>query len=257
DALKAQSLLAMLDNKLVTTERQQLNAIAQVHALLAVPPYTPWGAWAEVELPDQIRQMDAVLQQVQAESQEFLKAARDVELMQTMVRMAETMLYPRASTGASQVAPSLGAEAGPTRQAMAAFPPLPVVSHEAAGFGANAAYINELRIRVTQAHSLFDEATARTAFLAQDAHYRVDVSRRDVRTLAGTVVPRAQQALAATRAQYAAGRASLSDVLEASRAHVEAAFMLAEARRERNKALVDLQDATGRTVSRLLTGSTP
>lgn len=252
DALKAQSLLAVLDNKILTYERQQLNATAQANALLALPLHTPWGVGSAVDLQDHMLSIEEALQQVRTESQELQKAARDAELMLTMVRMAETMLYPRASVGGSQIAPSLGAEAGPTRQDMAAFPTMPTVSHEAAGFGANAAYIDELRIRVKQAQAMRDNATAQTAFMAQDAHYRADVSRREMKTLAETVVPRAKQAFDATREQYAAARVPFNDFFEVSRTHLEATLMLEEARRDLNKALTDLQDATGRTASRLL-----
>lgn len=256
DVLKAQTLLARLENNIRTYERQRHNAMAQVNALLAVPPQTPWGVWSDVGLQDQTLNIDEALQRVRAESQELQKAARDVELMLTMVRMAETMLYPRASVGSSQIALSLGAEAGPTRTAMAAFPTLPTVSTEAAGFGANAAYLDELRLRVQQARALLDEATARTAWLMQDAHYRADVSRRETHTLAEAIVPRAKQAFDATREQYAAGRVPFNDFFEASQAHIEAALRREEARRDLYKALADVQDAMGRTVAPLLVGLT-
>lgn len=252
DVLKVQALLARLDNKQLSYERQRRNAAAQANALLAVPPHTLWGVESAVALHDQPGRIEDALQQVRTQSQEVRKAAREIELMQTMVRMAETMLYPRASIGSSQLAPSVGAEAGPTRTAMAAFPSMPVVGPEAAGFGANAAYIDELRIRVPQAQALLDEAMARTAFLAQDAHYRADVSRREMQTLAQAVLPRAQHALAATREQYAAGRGPFRDFFEASQTHLEAELMHAEAHRDLHKALADLQDATGTTVAPLL-----
>lgn len=252
DALKAQSMLAMLDTKLVTYERQRLNAVSQVNALLALAPDVEWGAVAEANLVDENIGIDEILRRVSAGSQELRKAAKDAELMPVMVRMAETMLYVRASGGASQIAPSVGAEAGPTRKDMAAFPTMREVNAEPAGFGANAAYIDELRIRVKQAQAMLDDAAARTAYTAKDAHFRTDVSRRETKTLSEQVVPKAKQVFEASRDRYSSAKGAFIEFLDAGRSQVDAVLLLDEARRDLNKGLADLQDATGTTVSRLL-----
>ena len=129
---------------------------------------------------------------------------------------------------------------------------MPEVNTKASGFGANAAYIDELRVRVKQAQAMSDDAVSRTAFTANDAHFRADLSRRDKKTLSEQIVPKAKQAFDATKERYSAGRVPFIEFLDAGRTQLDSTLMLEEARRDVNKGLTDLQDAMGATVSRLL-----
>ena len=97
--------------------------------------------------------------------------------MELMVRMAETEVLPRASVGYSQLAPSVGAEAGPTRSMMAAFPERQEVNAEQGAFGANAAYIDELRVRCKQAREMAAVVEAETEFGVHDALFRAGCRR--------------------------------------------------------------------------------
>ena len=253
DALKAKAELALLDNKLVTLERERVNEIAKVNALLALPSASEWGPSLETTLADVEITAAEAEKQALASNQDYLAAREEAEeLMPVMLRMAETEVNPRASAGYSQFAPSLGAEAGPTRSMMAAFPEKPEVSGgEAAMYSANAAYLEELRVRVKQSKEMAVLAGNKAAFAAKDAEFRLDRARRDKKTLAETVVPDSKQAFATLNERYRNNAAPLIEYLDAGRTYLENALMLQAARRDLNQAIVDLQDAMGETIQHL------
>jgi outer membrane protein TolC len=245
DSLKAQAELAMVETQLVTMERQRLNALARINAVLLVPPDTRWAPLPATDLHDAALPLERVLAQVRQTSQEVLTATREVELMTVMIRMAESELLPRGSQGYSQLAPSTGAEAGPTRSMMAAFPERPEVTTTRAGFGANAAYLNELRVRLSQAQEMARVALAQAGLQAQNAHFRVDAARRERQTLATIVVPKALLALETVRENYLTARVPFIEYLDAVRSYLQNTLALEKARMEHNQMLVELDDRMG------------
>ncbi len=251
DALKAQSMLAILDNRLVTLKGQRLNAIGRVNALLNLPPETEWGALKEADLKDSALSLEAGLKRSREHSQEILMAQKKVTLMEQMVRLAETMIYPRASVGLSQLAPSLGAEAGPTRKPAASFPTRPMVNQRQAAFGVNAAWIDELRIRVKKVREDLVAVLARIDFRTKDNHYQADIGRRDRKTYGELVTPKAKQAFETMRERYNTGKAPFIEYLDAGRGYLDASLTRERARNAHNKGLVDLQDAMGSSAAEL------
>lgn len=252
DLLKAQAMLAILDNRLVTLQRQKAEAIARVNAYLGLPPTSEWAEPVEAELRDEEVALDSVLKASQTANQEIRIAESKVDAMELMVRLAETMVYPRGSVGLSQLAPSLGAEAGPTRKGEAAFPVRPMVNQRQGGFGANAAYIDELRVRVIQAKEDQAAVEARISFRAKNAHFRVDAARRDFKTFAETVVPKALQAFKTMQDRYNTARAPFIEYLDAGRTYLDASLQREQARRDHNSSSADLQEVQGRSAVDLL-----
>lgn len=245
DSLKTQSTLAALDNQIGVLEIERTSEVARASALMGLPVDSAWGPLPPVDLIDREAPLAALIVRAESGNQELAMATLDVEQMATMIRMAETMAFPRGSFGASAIAPSVGAEAGPTRGAMATFPDRPAVDATRAGIGANAAYIDELRVRLVQARRNRDAVRARIAQMVQEAHARVAVARRTYRTYAEEVAPRAKQAFATMRERYNTARAPFIEFLDAGRTYLDAVIKSEEARRDRNRALLDLQDALG------------
>lgn len=254
DTLKAQSMLAVLDNRLVTLQRQRENDVARVNAYLDLPPAAEWGEVTEADLDGGQPTLDDALKAAQSGSQEVRIAATMADSMALMVRLAETMVYPRGSAGMSQLAPSLGAEAGPTRKPEAAFPNRPMVTPRAATFGSNAAYIDELRVRVTQAKEDQAAVEARIAFRTKDAHFRADVANRDFKTYAESVVPKTQQAFKTMQERYNTASSPFIEYLDAGRSYLDASLQREQARKAHNTALTDLLDAQGRSAADHLPG---
>lgn len=250
EALKAQAELAMLDTKLTTLQRQHLNAIARINSTLAIPATSEWGVVAEADLADVTLTAAEAQGAALKGNQELLQAHQEAELMPLMLRMAEVEVNPRASVGYSQFAPSLGADAGATRNMMATFPEKPeLTGGDAAMFSSNAAYLNELRVRVKQAQEMEAQAVARAEFAAKDAHFRADQARRERKTYAEIVVPKAKQAFDTLRERYGNNDASLSEFLDAGKSYLDNALLLQAARRDHSQALADLQDTLGRTAA--------
>jgi len=252
DSLKAQSELAMIETQVITAERERIKSIARANALLGLSPSVEWGALSPADLTDSALSLDAVLSVSKTENQTLLHAERDVDLMETMVRMAETEVLPRGSQGASQIMPSSGAEAGPTRKEMAGFPLMKEPGTERAGLGANAAYIDELRVRVQEAKRMREAAAAMTEFMVKDAHFMADAMRRERKTYSETVVPKSKLALETVRERYNTAAIPFIEYLDAARSYLNNSLELEKARKEHNRALVDLQDASGRSAAPLL-----
>jgi outer membrane protein, heavy metal efflux system len=254
DSLKTQAELAMVETQLATIERQRLNAIARINATLLLPPGTPWAPIPGTDLQDWHVPLEHVLVQVRQANQEVHTATREVELMTVMIRMAESEILPRGSQGYSQFAPSTGADAGPTRSMMATFPERPEVNANRAGFGANVAYLEELRVRLTQAHAMERVAMAQAEFTAKDAHFRADAARRERQTFAESVVPKTRLALETVRENYNAARVPFIEYLDAARSYLKDTLALEKARLEHNQMLGELQDRMGLTTPQILPG---
>ena len=252
DVLKAQSELAMLDSRLATMEHERGSLVERANTMLALPSDTPWGALAGVELVPLGKTPEQVILKARENCCDLLIALKEAELMHLMVRMAETEFLPRASVGYSQLAPSVGAEAGPTRSMMAAFPEKPEVTTEYAAFGVNAAYLDELRVRATQADEMKAAAGADAEKEAVMALFEVDAMQRDFKTNNERVVPLARQAFDAAKAQYSHGETPFIEFLDAGRTYLQSTLAREEAQREYRKALINLEDMQGHTAGRLL-----
>ena len=252
DSLKAQSELAMIETQVLTAEGEQTKSIARVNALFGLSPSVAWGVLSPADLFDSEVSLDATLSVAKTDNQGLIRAERDVDLMETMVRMAETEVLPRGSQGASLIMPSSGAEAGPTRKEMATFPLMKEPGTERAGFGANAAYIDELRVRVQEARRMREATAAMTEFMVKDAHFMADAMRRERKTFSETVVPKSKLALETVRERYSTATTPFIEYLDAARSYLNNSLELEKARKEHNRALVDLQDASGRSAASLL-----
>jgi outer membrane protein TolC len=252
DSLKAQSTLASLDTQIATLGIDRTAEVARVDALMGLPVRTAWGEVDSSNLKDAAVPHAELERRALANNQDIRTAVREVEQMDTMIRMAESMLYPRGSAGASLIAPSAGAEAGPSRSAMATFPQAPEVTADRAGFGASAAYIEELRVRAVQARRNRDAVRVRVAQTLQESFARAAVARLNLKTYAGDIAPRAKQAFATMRERYAVARAPFIEFLDAARTYLDAALKTEEFRKDLERALLDLADTTGAGPGELL-----
>jgi outer membrane protein TolC len=251
DLLKTQSTLATLANQAATFERQRIADIAQVNTGMGLTT-TPWGPVQDPGLTSRAPSRDSILKRALSTSQELALAEREVEQMETMVRMAESMTYPRGSVGYTLVAPSTGALAGPTRNMMAAFPLRPELDVRRATFGAEAAYIDELRVRILKARREREAARVKVELAVQDGWARAEIARRTLQTQEREILPRARQAYRTMRTSYGTGRTSFLDLLDGARMVLMASMAVEEARKDLGKSRIDLEEAAGQSPSSLL-----
>jgi len=254
DALKAQSMLALLDNEIQTLEKQQANAWDRIAAFVGVEGIR--GHDLEVEADLHLPTMDEqeALSRAATGKQEWQAARVRLERMRLRVRLAETMVLPRGSVGLSQLAPSVGAEAGPARKKGAAFPTRPMVDQRRAGFGANAAWIDELRVRISQAEEALSATSAKSRFAVEKAFSAVEIARDDLGVYRDEIEPRARQALKSTSDRYNKALVPFVEYLDAMRSVLDADLKRERARRDLNRNLTELLDSTGRTAADLLHG---
>lgn len=252
DLLKAQSALAVTSERLRTLRRQRTEVVARVNALLDLPAGAVWGPLRETNLRDEKLSAQKAAVTAREKSQEAAAARKAVELKETMVRLAEVVVLPSGSRGMSMLSPGAGAAAGPTRNQMTTFPEKPAVGRAAAGFGANAAYIAELRVRVKEARARLRAVLAERERATATAYFRADVGRREWKTYAETVEPKAAQAYKTLKGRYVVGRTPFIEYLDAQRTWLDAALSREKARRDFNQGSVELLDAEGRSAAALL-----
>ncbi len=248
DVLRAQSERAMIETKLATLRQERLNMIAEVNTMLALPAQSAWGDLVTANPDERAPKFDDALRDARSAKQELLKAQAEVRMADVTIRMAETMIYPRGSQGMSQLALGMGAEAGPTRQMMTSFPDGSAPDSAASGFGPNAAWIDELRVRATQMRKELTMVETETEFGVKDALFKVEAARREFETARDAVVPKTASALSNIQERYAAGTASFVEYLDAARASLQASLDRSASRRDLLQSLTDLQDAIGQTI---------
>jgi hypothetical protein len=137
------------------------------------------------------------------------------------------------------------------------FPDRMDVSAARAAFGVNAAYLNELRIRVQQARQMAAAANARVAMEVQEMLAMYESAARERREQDEVIVPKAQETFENMRQRYSAGAGGamgagaggLQAFLAAGRARLEALLKQAEARQACNAKVVDLLNALGRSAA--------
>jgi cobalt-zinc-cadmium efflux system outer membrane protein len=123
--------------------------------------------------------------------------------------------------------------------------------------------IPEIRGRIDEAKAALQasEATLRQArsdraasFVA--ALYVMRNSERQVEIFRGTILPRAEQAMASSRQAYATGQGTFIDLIDTQRTLLEVRLMIVEAQVEREKRLAELEALAGIDIETLTAPTT-
>jgi len=208
----------------VPVERARLNALAGRGA--GEPLDLPGG----MPEPRSLAYSEAELIRLAAErSPEVLALARDIEAGKEGIRLAELEFVPEFGL-------SGGADLGGIAQTIGGMITMPILRYEAIRGG-----IEEARARLEAASAMRRQASSDAA-----ARMLLDLrgfsdAERQIALFQASIIPRADMALASTRAGYASGAVSLRDLLESSRMLLEAREMLAQLLAEREKMLADLE----------------
>ncbi len=243
DVLRIQSELSRLDDDLTTLEQERVTGRARLNSLLGRLPDAPLGTVVPYELVDPEPSLERVLDAALACRQEVTAARLEVEIAGLAIDLAETMVYPPASTGASLAQTGMGLDAGADRSG-AIFPQTPVPEPRF-GYGRDAAWLNELRRSREAARSNEAALQDRVRFEAKEAHFALDIARRRTRLFDSALVPQAEQALGAARSGYETGKVSFLDFIEAQRTDLEARLGQLEARRALKQGINRLLEVVG------------
>lgn len=218
-----------------------LNRPEDAPASLLVVPASP------VMLPS-TGETGALVARALRERPEYRTALLAEERAALAVRLAETMTLPRMDVGSSRFERERAGEAGAQRGATFPAPGRMVMPR--ADFGVREAQVQEMRARASSMGRAREAMGNRVANEVSQAAFTVDAARRRIETLEREVLPRAERALAASRAGYEADRESYLDLLEAVRRLLDARLGLADGRRELTHAKALLLESTGVVTTR-------
>jgi cobalt-zinc-cadmium efflux system outer membrane protein len=228
--LQVQNQRDLAASDLETLESRVPGQVASLNALLGRDTGAPLALPAELPPPRELPYSDAEILTMLAERNPELAAlAHQSEAAENALTLARRQYFPDLGLKLS------GDLEGITRSLMATIT-APIVRHEAI----------EASIRQAQAQLEASRAARRQAEQDLKAEavltlYDLRDTQRQIALFEGAVVPRLEQSVEVTRAEYVAGRTGLSQVLEARRMVVEADLMLAAMRVEREKLLLDLE----------------
>lgn len=234
DVLKARNAVDLAENGRRTQESRLPARRAALNALLAREPGAALDVPAALPAARPLLHDDATLLQLAAERHPELKAlAREAKGRADAVDRARLEWIPELSGGFTF---DLNGMARTVMGMLSA----PLLRYEA------------IRAGVEQAKASLEGARALRRQAELDLKARVVVAISDFRNVErqialyeGTILPRTEQAVEASRAAYGAGQAPALELLEALRMRVELRGMSAELRAEREKLLAELEALSG------------
>ncbi|MGD0093536.1 MAG: hypothetical protein ABSE73_26805 [Planctomycetota bacterium] len=232
DTLRAASELAMLDNRMARAELEWKNLVGRANIMLALPSGTQWGGLADTDLAAPKADPEQAAQRARENSSKALIAQKETELMRLMVRMARLEFLLRGQRSAT---------------------PAVAEKLEAANFSAvNAAYLEELEVRLKEAEEMKEAAKADAEQEAAVALSLAEAAQQEWKSFSERILPLDMKAYDAAKTRHSSGETFFIDVLDAARTYLRDALLKEDAQRDFRKALINLQDAQGSTASRLM-----
>lgn len=257
DSYKAQSAIAVLETRLVAVVQEGVAARARINTWLGIPADTPWGPLQEPFFDPDLPGLPVLWERARKRRQELGQVRAALETAKTLLRLAETNLYPRGASGSAMIALGRGAEAGPGRDAEATFPSRPQPGVGGADFGSGAAWIDELRLRVLEAESAYEAEKAMTLRGLTDTLAKLEASAVLRDTYRGTVVPKARLSVETLRSRYIGGQTPFIEFLDAARTALDSSIEEVKATRENWNDMVDLMEWTGGSIAEILRAAAP
>jgi len=248
DVVRAQVELGKLQDQLQTLEEQQRPLAAQLNAALNRPPDAPLPLPSD--LPRETARPDpAQLRALLREASPELKALRaQIQARAAAIDLARKSYYPDFTVGLSAI------ETGSARMRTSDSGKDAVVAEVGITLpiwrAKYRAAEREARLRHSSATHALAEQDNRLVARVERATFGLNDAERKISLYRDSLVPKAQQSLKATQAAYQAGKASLTDVIDAERTLL--AFRLGHERALASRAqrLAELDMLVGRPVPR-------
>ncbi len=230
DILKAQTERDLAGNELETLRSRLAGARAKLNALIGRPPDAPLAPPASPPAPRRLAYGEGELLLLMAErNPELAELAREAEAKREGIHLAKLEFIPDFSVSAST-------DLGGAAQTIAGMITAPVLRYEA------------LRAGLVQARAELRALDARRRQAGNDLVAAVIADFQGLRNIerqasifAERILPRTEAIVETTRSSYAAGRASLIDLLDGQRTRLDIRAMFAELRAEREKLLARLE----------------
>ena len=243
DLLKAQTAYRLAENELETMKSQASAMRAMLNGMLArdanaaidLPPTLPDSRPIPVD--------DAALIAVAVDQNpELAKLARQVEGRTDAIELAKMGFIP-------DINPAV-ALTGNVSQAIGAVIILPTTIPEIQG------RIDESRAMLRSEQAMLRQTRAERGAKFIASLYVLRNSERQAKLFEETILPRARQALDSSRQNYATGSGTYMDLIDSQRTVLDVRLMIAEARIEREKQLVEIEALAGTDIETLSQSTT-
>jgi outer membrane protein TolC len=248
DVIRAQVELGKIENDLASLTDREAPLVAIFNAALNRPPQAP------VRLPDSVPIIDiseddqTLVERVIENNPELRALSFDVAAATAQKDRARKEFLPDFAIGFDYIAtdearsPNVdGSGNDPVVAALSMTLPIQRGKYSA-GVRAAEARITELRARRDQHVSRLEADTVRAVFQLRDARRQIDLYQT-------TLLPKANESLAATQRAYSAGSSTFVDLIDSQRMLL--VFELAEARAiaDHNQARIILEELIGESLA--------
>lgn len=238
DLLRAQTQYRLAESELAGMESAQLSMRAMLNGMLARDAGATLDLPQALPAPRPLPADDARLISVAVENNpELERLAREVAGRKDAIELARMAYIPDINP--------IAAFTGGASQVVGAMVVLPTTLPEIRG------RIDEARAMLRASRAMLRQTRADRAAAFVAALYTLRSAERQAAVFRQTILPRAQQALAASRQAYATGTGSFTDLIDSQRTLLEVRLMVAEARVEREKRLAELEALAGVDVETL------
>lgn len=244
DVLRASVALGNIDNELHALHQRRDSAEAMLNRLLNRPPGSMIPEPPVVKLRETEEDINSLLAEAARQNPELTGIRERIEQQRRREDLAKLNRWPDLTLSANYTAVrnrGMSGVADGSDQWWIGFTvnvPLWTAKLDAAQ--------REAVLGRHQAEADLADARNRLAFQLGDAIYRLRSDTRQASLLHGTIIPEADQALRAARADYSAGREDFLTVLETWRRRLELELMYHQALARVEQDRADIEQAAGR-----------
>ncbi len=215
--LKAQVELSRLSDSILTLEERRGMLIARINTLLNRPPDSRLGSAETLEYLDVTLSLDELYKLGIEHRQEIQKEKITIGKMELMIQMASRMSVPDASLGASYFEDRMALRSGTDKMPMTFMTQRTVNPQMAVWFGKDDAYVREVEVKLDAMNQMITNMEDKTRYMIKMHHFGANTAKRTVALYENTLIPQAQQALAAASTAYQAEKIDFLNLLDAER----------------------------------------
>lgn len=238
DMLRAQTQHRLAESELATMTSQNMAMRAMLNGMVARPYDVPLDLPPGLPAPRPVVADDARLIAAATDaSPELGRLAREVAGRQDALELARMGFIPDINPFA--------AFTGGVSQTIGAMVIIPTTVPEIRG------RIDEARAMLRSSEAMLRQTKADRAASFVAALYAMRNSERQVEIFRGTILPRAEQAMASSRQAYATGQGTFIDLIDTQRMLLDVRLMIVEAQIQREKRLAELEALAGVDVETL------
>ena len=244
-----------LETTLKTLSERQTNIETMILSQLDLPVDTKIG---EIDYTIRFKALpviDRMYELAAIHRQEIIKIRANIDKMERVVELAETMILPpytsNLSTFENKTATSVGTfnqrETFPTRISASKGAGLP----KKAWYGSSDAYLRQTREKILALKASLKNMENNTTLLVRDAWFELDRSRREESLLANSVVDLSRNSLGVSTHGYESGTVAFADVFESYKTWFKANLALERKRSDIGVFRAELERVIGKSLSRI------